>query len=147
MLYFEDVAAGRERELGSHRVSREEIVRFATEWDPQPFHIDEEAAGRSVFGGLTASSCHTYAISSLVFSRHPERLATAAMLGLSLRFPAPVRPGDELRLLDECLEKRLSDSRPGLGIVKSRTALVNQAEEEVFVMESSYLVRCRDAPA
>jgi acyl dehydratase len=145
MRYFEDTEEGVARELGEHLVSREEIVRFASEWDPQPFHVDEEQATKSVFGGLTASSCHTYSISSLIFSRCSERLAVAAMLGITLRFPEPVRPGDLLHLLDECVEKRLSDSRPGLGIVKSRTTLVNQAGAEVLVMESSYLVRCREA--
>lgn len=144
MLTYEDVEPGVARNLGTHRVTRDEIVRFAREWDPQPFHVDDEAAAQSVFGGLTASSCHTYSISSLIFSRHPEKLATAAMLGTSLRFPTPVRPDDLLTLRDECLEKRLSRSRPGLGIVKSRTSLVNQSGEEVFVMESDYLVRCRE---
>jgi acyl dehydratase len=144
MRYFEDVDEGDARELGEHLVSREEIVRFASEWDPQPFHVDEEQAVRSVFGGLTASSCHTFAISSLIFSRDPSSLAVAAMLGLNLRFPNPVRPGDVLHLRDECVEKRLSSSRPGLGLVKSRTTLRNQADDEVMVMESSYLVRCRE---
>lgn len=145
MRYFEDMEEGISRELGEHVVSREEIVRFASEWDPQPFHVDEEQATRSVFGGLTASSCHTYSVSSLIFSKSSERLVVAAILGLTLRFPEPVRPGDVLRLLDECVEKRLSRSRPGLGIVKSRTTLVNQAGAEALVMESSYLVRCRGA--
>jgi acyl dehydratase len=145
MRYFEDVEEGVGREVGEHRVSREEIIRFASEWDPQPFHVNEDQATRSVFGGLTASSCHTYAISSLIFSRDPQRQAVAAMLGLTLRFPKPVRPGDVLRLLDECIEKRLSNSRPGLGVVKSRATLVNGAGEEVLVLESSYLVRCREA--
>ncbi|MBW2362730.1 MAG: acyl dehydratase [Deltaproteobacteria bacterium] len=143
MRYFEDVEVGVAHEIGEHCVSREEIVRFASEWDPQPFHLDEEQATQSVFGGLTASSCHTYAISSLIFSKNPDRMAVAAMLGLSLRFPTAVRPGDELRQLDECIEKRLSRSRPGLGVVQSRTTLTNRAGQEVFVMESSYLVRCR----
>jgi len=143
MLFFEDIEPGPARELGEHAVSREEIVRFASEWDPQPFHLDEEQANRSVFGGLTASSSQPYAISALIFSKHPERLAVAAMLGLTLGFPEPVRPADVLRLRDQCTGKRLSRSRPGHGVVKSRTALVNQADREVFVLESSYMVRCR----
>jgi acyl dehydratase len=145
MRYFEDIQERVASELGEHVVSQDEIVRFASEWDPQPFHIDEDQAAQSVFGGLTASSCHTYSISSRIFSRNPQRVAAAAMLGLSLQFPTPVRPGDVLRLIDECVEKRLSSSRPGLGVVKSRSRLVNQADDEVMVMESSYLVRCREA--
>ena len=143
MRYFEDIEVGDVRELGQHEVSREEILRFAREWDPQPFHVDEGAAEQSVFGGLTASSCHTYAVSSLIFSGNADRAATAAMLGLELSFPKPVRPGSVLTLCDACIEKRLSRSRPGFGVLKSRTALVDQEGDEVFVMTSSYLVTCR----
>lgn len=143
MRYFEDLDEGEIRQLGSYTPTREEIIRFATDWDPQPFHIDEEKAAQSVFRGLTASSCHTYSISSRIFSQHPMPMAVAAMLGLSLRFPVPVRPGDQLQLADECLEKRLSESRPGYGIVKSRTTMRNAQGEETLVMESSYLVHCR----
>ncbi len=143
--YYEDIPVGVQRELGSHLVTRDEIIRFATEWDPQPFHIDEDAAQSSVFGGLTASSCHTYAISSLIFSRSPGKIATAAMLGLELQFPTAVRPEDVLTLHDLCTDQRLSSSRPGHGVVSSRTTLTNQNGEDVFVMTSSYLVRCRRA--
>ena len=143
LRYFEDIEVGSVRELGRHEISREEILSFAREWDPQPFHIDEAAAEQSVFGGLTASSCHTYAVSSLIFSRSVDRAATAAMLGLELSFPKPVRPGSVLTLRDACTEKRLSRSRPGFGVLKSRTTLVDQERDEVFVMTSSYLVECR----
>jgi acyl dehydratase len=142
--HYEDIPEGVQRTLGSHLVTREEIVRFALEWDPQPFHIDEAAAKTSVFGGLTASSCHTYSVSSLIFSRSPGKTATAAMMGLELQFPVAVRPGDELTLRDVCTEKRLSGSRPGHGVVSSRTTLTNQEDQDVFVMTSTYLVRCRD---
>ncbi len=143
MRYFEDVEVGVRLELGEHHVSRDEIVRFASEWDPQPFHTDDAMAAASVFGGLTASSCHTYSISSLIFSRNPKRMAVAALLGSELRFPFPVRVDDVLQLSDRCSEKRLSASRPGVGIVRSRTVLTNQREEETFVMDASYLVQCR----
>lgn len=143
MRYFEDVEPGETIVVGRHTVSRDEIVRFAEQWDPQPFHVDEKAARDSVFGGLAASSCHTYAISSLIFSRFAERLRAAAMLGLKMRFPTPVRPADELTLRETCLDARPSRSRPGFGIVKSRTTLTNAAGEEVMVMQSSYLVERR----
>jgi acyl dehydratase len=143
VLYFDDIEVGEVRALGQHAVSRDEIVRFAGEWDPQPFHTDDDAAADSIFGGLTASSCHTYSISSLVFHKSGQPMAVAAMLGLELRFPTPVRPGDVLSLRDECLEKRLSKSRPGFGVVKSRSTLANQKGEEVFVMDANYLVQCR----
>jgi len=143
MLYYEDLRVGEVRELGRHHVSKEEIVRFAKEWDPAPFHTDEVAARDSVFGGLTASSCHTYSIASLISSRSDKRVAAAAMLGLSLRFPEPVRPGDELLLRNTPLETRLSSSKPDHGVVRSETTLTNAAGLEVFVMDSTYLVRCR----
>ncbi len=144
MLYYEDLTLGETRELGSHEVSETEIIDFAQAWDPQPFHVDAEAAEASVFRGLTASSCHTYSISSLISSRSPDQVAAAAMMGLELRFPEPVRPGDVLVLRNTPLEKRLSASKPGHGVVRSRTTLTNARGADVFVMESSYLVRCRD---
>ena len=145
MRYYEDIEVGKVHEVGCHLVSKDEIIRFAEQWDPQPFHVDEEAARASLLGGLSASSCHTYSISSLIFARYPERTKTAAMLGLKMRFPTPVRPGDELTMRESCLDKRLSRSRPEYGIIKSRVSMLNAAGEEVFVMQSSYLVERRDA--
>jgi acyl dehydratase len=146
MRYFEDIEVGERLEVGRHVVSKAEIIRFAEQWDPQPFHLDEEAAKDSVFGGLSASSCHTYSISALIFSRSAElKSKTAAMLGMKMRFPTPVRPGDELTLIDVCLDKRVSRSRPRYGIVKSQASLVNAAGAEVMVCQSSFLVERRDA--
>lgn len=148
MRYFEDIEVGTTLEIGRHRVSKQEIVAFAAQWDPQPFHLDEEAARESVFGELTASSCHTYSISSLIFSRASTlKSKTAAMLGMKVSFPAPVRPGDELTMYETCLDKRVSRSRPRYGIVKSRARLVNAADEEVMVLQSSFLVERREGRA
>lgn len=148
MRYFEDIEVGTTLEIGRHRVSKQEIVAFAAQWDPQPFHLDEEAARESVFGELTASSCHTYSISSLIFSRASTlKSKTAAMLGMKVSFPAPVRPGDELTMYETCLDKRVSRSRPRYGIVKSRARLVNAADVEVMVLQSSFLVERREGRA
>ena len=148
MRYFEDIEVGLTLEIGRHEVSKEEIIRFAEQWDPQPFHLDETAARDSVFGGLTASSCHTYSISSLIFSRAAElRSKTAAMLGMKMNFPAPVRPGDLLTMYETCLDKRVSRSRPRYGIVKSRATMVNAAGQEVMVLQSSFMVERRDPGA
>jgi acyl dehydratase len=143
MDYFEDVEPGAEFEVGRHTPSKDEIVSFARQWDPQPFHLDEEAGRRSVMGGLSASSCHTYAISSLIYSGSDRKLKTAAMLGLQLTFPKPVRPDQELTLFETYLEKRISKSRPGLGILTSRTCMRNPDGEDVMVMESNFLVERR----
>ncbi len=144
MDYFEDVELDVEIELGRHVPSKEEIVSFATQWDPQPFHIDEEAGRQSVMGGLSASSCHTYSISSLIYSKSDLKLHTAAMLGLTMRFPNPVRPEDELVLSRVFLEKRESKSQPGYGIVKSRTTMRNAGGDDVMVMDSNFLVDRRE---
>jgi acyl dehydratase len=144
MRYFEDIEVGKTLVVGSHVVSKDEIVRFASQWDPQPFHLDEAAARDSVFGTLTASSCHTYSISSLIFSRAGAlKSKTAAMLGMKVRFPVPVRPDDELTMRETCLEKRVSRSRPRYGIVKSRAEMVNRAGEAVMVLQSSFMVERR----
>ena len=143
MTYYEDVEPGTEIEIGRHTPSREEIISFAKQWDPQPFHLDEEAARDSVMGGLSASSCHTYSISSLIFSRSENKLQTSAMLGLEMRFPAPVRPDEELTLIEVFVSKRVSSSRPGYGIVSSRSNLRNARGEDVMVMQSNFLVERR----
>lgn len=145
MDYWEDVEPGDEYAIGEHVPTRREIVDFAGQWDPQPFHVDEAAARDSVMGGLSASSCHTYAISSLIYSRSDHRMHTAAMLGLEMRFPAPVRPDETLTLYQRILSKRPSKSRPEVGLVRSRTTMRNARGEDVMVMESSYLVRRRPA--
>lgn len=141
--YYEDVEPGQEVEIGRHTPSRDEIITFAQKWDPQPFHLDDEAGRDSVMGGLSASSCHTYSISSLIFSRSERKLQAAAMLGLQMKFPAPVRPDEELTLLETCNSKRVSASRPGFGIISSRSILRNARGEDVLVMESNFLVTCR----
>ena len=141
--YFEDIEIGPEIEIGRHTPKKDEIVEFASRWDPQPFHVDEEAARRSVMGGLCASSCHTYAISALIFSRSQHRLHTAAMLGMQMRFPNAVRPDEELTLCETFVDKRRSASRPAYGVVRSRSTMRNARGEDVMVLESTYLVERR----
>lgn len=143
MDYFDDIEAGPEFEIGRHTPSKEEIVAFARQWDPQPFHLDEEAGRNSVMGGLCASSCHTYSISSLIYSKCDHKLQTLAMLGMQVKFPAPVRPDEELTLFETYLEKRVSKTRPGAGVVTSRSCLRNPRGENAMVMESNYLVARR----
>jgi acyl dehydratase len=143
MEYFEDIVTGMEVEIGAHRPSKDEIISFARQWDPQPFHLDEEAGRQSLMGGLSASSCHTYSISSLIHSRSENKLKTAAMLGLQVKFPHPVRPDEELTLYQIYDAKRVSQSRPGYGVVTSRGVLRNPQGEDAMVMESNYLVERR----
>lgn len=141
MRYFEDFELGEVRNVGSYRVSRDEIVEFATRFDPQPFHIDETAAQASIFGGLTGSSCHTFALMSLIHSRSPVEIALVANLGAeSLRFPNPLRPDDEITLRSECVAARGSESRPSIGIVTTLSSLKNQRDETVMEMRTSFMV-------
>jgi acyl dehydratase len=91
-VYFEDLDAGYQTSVGEYRLESEEIIEFARRWDPYPFHTDERAASESIFGGLTASSCHLFAICTALFHRDPNPIAVLAMLGKDeIRFPKPDR--------------------------------------------------------
>lgn len=146
ILYFEDFQLGTTRAFGGYEVSRDEIVEFARRWDPQPFHVDEDMARASVFGGLTASACHTFAIASVLTARHPDKIATVAALGMEeMRFPNPVRPGDRLGFAAECVERRESRKHPELGIVTMRSTMSNQDGQPVMTMKTVFMVAKRPA--
>ena len=107
--YFEDFEVGDSRKAGPYLVSKAEIIQFARQYDPRPFHVDEEAAARSVFGGLTASAAHAFAIYIFLTNKvQPPHRALAGLGYDDLRQPNPVRPGDELDLKSTVLEKRES---------------------------------------
>lgn len=146
--YLEDfergqVFAGRTR----IRVDAAEIKRFAAAYDPQPFHLDEEAGAGSVLGGLAASGWHTAAMSMrLIVDSGIDIPGGLIGLGLEeLRWPRPVRAGDELRIEIEVLEARESKSRPDRGLVKVRNTTFNQRGEVVQVSVSTMLVPKRGA--
>jgi acyl dehydratase len=112
-LYFEDAEVGTTCQAGPYLVPKEEIIQFAKQYDPVPRHIDEEAAARSIFRGLTACSAHTFSIFILLTTRLQPRLHVLAGMGWDeLRLPNPVRPGDELDLQTALMEKRESKSKP-----------------------------------
>ena len=141
MRYLSDLEVGTRSSVGEYEVEASEIVEFAERWDPFPFHTDEEAARASHFGGLTASSCHIFAICTRLYHRDPNRVAVLAMLGKDeMRFPNPVRPGDRLPYHTECVERRISRSRPDRGIVRLRDRLVNQRGEAVLEQQVTLLV-------
>ncbi|WP_435360025.1 MaoC family dehydratase [Haloarchaeobius sp. DFWS5] len=130
MEYFEDFDVGETREYGSYTVDDEEIVGFAEQYDPQPFHVDSEAAAESMFGGLVASGWHTGSMTMrlLVDGIFPGTAVLGAVGIEDLRWPNPTRPGDELSVETEVLEKE-ADYRPGVGLVLSRTVTTNQDDE------------------
>jgi acyl dehydratase len=143
-LYFEDLTVGRTLHAGPYDVTKEEIIEFASRWDPQPVHTDEAGAQASIFGGLTASGCHSFAIASLLAKRLPERMKSVAVLATDeLRFPKPVRPGDQLWFVSECIERRASASRPMIGIVTMRVTLRNQNDLPVVTMKTTFMVEKR----
>jgi acyl dehydratase len=141
--YLEDLAAG-QRYAGPARlrVEAERVKSFAAEFDPQPFHLDDDAAARSLFGGLAASGWHTAAMTMRLLVQG-EMQPAGGIVGAgfeSLQWPRPVRPGDELRVEVEVLEVRASKSRPQQGIVKMRTTTLNQRDEPVQVSVGSLVV-------
>lgn len=145
--YLEDFAVG--QVYGSARISvdKDRIKAFAAEFDPQPFHQDDEAARQSIFGGLAASGWHTAALTMRLFVDSDFRPA-GGIIGAGfdeLRWPRPVRPGDELRVESEVLEVRPSRSRPHQGLVKVRITTTNQDGDAVQVFVANLVVPRRPA--
>src|ERR1700731_357862 len=133
--YLEDFAVGQTFRSGRLRIDGERALAFAAEFDPQPFHLDEAAARRSIFGELTASGWHTAAVTMRLLVE-TELKPAGGLVGAGLdecRWPRPVRPGDELRVECEVVEVRPSKSRLAHGLIKLRTTTLNQDGEAVLV--------------
>lgn len=148
--YFEDFEPGQVF-AGANRIAldAESIKAFAAEFDPQPFHLDEEAAGRSIFSGLAASGWHTSAVTMRLLIDGDLRVA-GGLVGLGveeLRWPRAVRPGDELRVEARVLEVRESKSRPQQGLVRFRITTLNQRDEIVQVSVNTTIVPRRPGAA
>lgn len=140
--YFEDFVVGQIFNSGRLRVDKEAILAFAREFDPQPYHLDEEAARNSVFGGLVASGWHTAALTMRLLVDGEFRPADG-ILGVGfdeLSWPRPVRPGDELHVRSEVLELRPSRSRPDRGMIKTRNTTFNQNNEAVQIFAAKLIV-------
>ena len=143
--YFEDYVTGAVYEYGYITVTEAEILDFAQVYDPQPIHVDREFAAAGPFGGLIASGWHTSAIMMRMFADHClSRVASLASPGIDeLRWPAPVRPGDSLRLRATIVEARRSRSKPDRGLVRTRAELINQREETVLHLTAMNLIKAR----
>ena len=147
LRYAEDYNAGDVFDLGTYDVTREEIIKFSREYDPFPFHIDDQAAQETVFGGLISSGWLT----ALVWLRlmHRAFLCHETTLGSpgheEMIWPTPVRPGDRLNGRVEIKESRVSRSKPDMGFVRYTATLNNQDGEEVFVTTSTLIVKPRPA--
>jgi acyl dehydratase len=156
MKYFEDIRVGDHFALGRHTFSAADIKAFAMRFDPQSFHVDEEAAERSHFGALVASGWHTAAIwMRLMVAYHRHMLEAARARGepvaamgpalgfRDLRWPKPVYAGDTVGYTSEVVETRLSESRPGLGVVSVSSIGINQSDEMVISFVSATFVERR----
>ena len=148
-LFWEDFRVGEVREFGNYPVTREAVLAFAREFDPQPFHLDDAAAEASLFGRLAASGWHTCAMAMRMLC--DAYLLESASLGSpgveSLKWLAPVYPGDTLRVRFTVLETRPLASRPGVGLIRSSWRVLNQDDVAVLMMEGHGMFRQRAAPA
>src|ERR1700722_17881895 len=145
--YLEDYAVGQVYLSGRLRVDKDQITAFATQFDPQPYHLEEAAARKSVFGGLVASGWHTAALTMRLLV-DGELKPAGGILGVGfdeLSWPRPVRPGDELHVESEVLEVRPSKSRPDRGLIRVRTTTLNQSDEAVQIFTGNLLVPRRPA--
>jgi acyl dehydratase len=137
-ICFEDFEVGSVRTYGPRLVTREEIIEFASEFDPQPMHLDEAAANKSMLKGLSGSGWHTCAIMMrMIYDGFLRESSSLGAPGVDeVRWIRPVRPGDELTIRITCLEKRDSGSRPHVGIVRFNLEMLNAKDE--IVLQSSY---------
>ena len=142
MRFFEDLEVGQKFLSGTMPMTAERIKTFATEFDPQPFHLDEAAAKDTFFGGLVASGWHTAAVTMRLIVEAGIDLAGGTLGGgvQVLRWPRPVHPGDVLQVEVEVVELRPSRKHPGLGVVKVRATTFNQAAEPVQISTPVLLV-------
>jgi acyl dehydratase len=146
MQYFEDIAVGTRSGFGQYIVKREEVIDFASKYDPQPFHLSDEAAAQTHFGRLSASGWHTCA---MVMAMLVENLKTNKQAGLGspgvdeLRWLKPVYPGDVLRCENEVISKKASASRPEMGFFKTSLTVFNQHDQPVMTMVSNGIVATR----
>ncbi|RQW43594.1 MaoC family dehydratase [Novosphingobium sp. LASN5T] len=147
MQYFEDLEPGTVDRFGHYQVTREEVIGFASRYDPQPFHLDDEAAAQTHFGRLSASGWHTCA---MVMAMVVKNLKARQQAGLGspgvdeLRWHKPVYPGDTLRCETQLLEKKRSRSRPEMGSFRSTMRVFNQNDDLVMSFTSIGLIRVRD---
>jgi len=142
MRYLEDFEPGQQFGSGSVTVDAEQIKAFAKQFDPQPFHLDDEAARASFFQGLAASGWHTAALTMRLLVEGELSIA-GGIVGAGadeFRWPRPVRPGDTLTVRSEVLEVRPSKSRPEQGLVKLRSTTLNQTGEPVQVFVANLVV-------
>jgi acyl dehydratase len=146
MIYFEDLEIGAETYFGSYEVTREEVLEFARKYDPQPFHLSDEAAAKTHFGRLAASGWHTCAMTMAVIARRSveHKQAVLGSPGIDeLRWLKPVYPGDTLHVHGKIVELRPSRSKPEIGSFRAENTITNQDDVPVLRFTSIVLIRRR----
>ena len=146
MIYFEDLAVGEETLFGHYDVTREEVIEFATKYDPQPFHLSDEAAAKTHFGRIAASGWHTTAMTMGVIARAvvAEEQAGLGSPGIDeLRWLKPVYPGDRITVRGTIIDKTPSRSKPDIGSFRTQTVVTNQDGVDVMRFTSIVLMRRR----
>jgi acyl dehydratase len=147
-LYWEDFTPGRVFSHGPRRLPREEMVGFATEFDPQPMHVDEEAARRTIMGGLCASGWYTCSVlMRMCVDGFAGQSSSMGAPGVEeVKWLLPIRPDEELTLRATVLETRTSKSRPDMGFVRFDFELFNAEAQRVAILTSSMMMGRRDKP-
>ncbi|PRP70417.1 dehydratase [Chromobacterium amazonense] len=146
MLYFEDLQLGQRFFSASHTLSEAEIIAFARQFDPQPFHTDPEAAKQTFFNGLAASGWHTSSLTMRLVAESELGKAANGLIGMQIdkmRWPQPTRAGDTLQVEVEVLDKRRSGSQPGFGVVKVKWTTRNQDDAVAMQLECAIWLQCR----
>jgi acyl dehydratase len=145
-LYLEDLSVGDRFESGEHALDAEQIKAFALQFDPQPFHTDEEAAKSTFFGGLAASGWHTAALTMKLLVESGIPLADGVIgSGGELQWPKPTRPGDVLHVVSEVLDITPSRSKPGRAMVTMRCRTLNQRGEVLQYFTPKLVVHAKPA--
>jgi acyl dehydratase len=148
-ISFEDMEVGTSQQVGEHTFTREEIVEFARQFDPQPFHLDEAAAAESPFRGVVASGWHTCSVMMGMLVRNV--LADSTSMGSpgidDIRWLKPVRVGDTITMTNVIVDKRVSESKPDRGIVSTRWEGINQHGEMVITVRSKGIFGLRNPGA
>lgn len=147
-IYFDDFETGATTVFGHYEVTREEVLEFARKYDPQPFHLSDEAAAKTYFGRLSASGWHTCAMTMAVIARHVVATGQAGLgsPGIDeLRWLKPVYPGDRLTVTGTVVDKVPSRSKPEIGVVRTATEVTNQHGEPVMRYTSIVMMRRRPA--
>ena len=150
MIYWDDLDVGTTTEFGSYDVTREEVLEFARKYDPQPFHLSDEAAAKTHFGRLAASGWHTCAMTMAVIVRKLSELQWAGLGSPGfdeLRWLKPVHPGDTIHVVGTIVDKTPSRSKPEIGSIKTETVVSNQHGEPVMRYRSIVLMQRRPTAA